>query len=250
MFDLGLKETFFVLRKTKGNKKYIFKHFFRLPTEQDWVKYHLARNFMGLSKGKDTFEFANVMQKEDLAFWDNLIVRAEGYLHQSKDLMTLEDWKEKIPVDHKLNAIGGFLIFNREELPESELIETEGYDLAGGGQETELVFDAVQDGASRQVKFYFMQPEMEDFMIFNRLASKMQVVRTKQRNVSELRVPADIRPFVKLFDKLITKVVGYGFGGKELMKAEEWKIKIDAYHKREAIRELFTASQLEEEVGN
>ena len=252
MYDLGLKETFFKLREVRGGQKFILKHYFRLPTEEDWTKYHLSRNYMGLSKGRDTFEFANVMQEQDMDFWDSLILRVEGYFYADADLMTLDDWKEKIPTDHKLTSIGGFLIFTREELPESELIAGAGFDLASGkvGEESELIFQAVQDGVQKKLTFHFSRPETEDYVKFNRVASKMQIIRTKVRNVSELRVPADIKPFIKLFDKLVTKIDGYSFGGKDLMKVDKWTSKVDAYHKREVVRELFTASSLEEEEGN
>ena len=78
MFDLGLNECFFKLTMRKGDEKFVLKHFFRLPSFSDWFDYQKKRKFMGLSKGKDTFEFANVMQEEDLAFWNSLILRVEG----------------------------------------------------------------------------------------------------------------------------------------------------------------------------
>jgi hypothetical protein len=250
MYDLGLKECFFTLKLQRGDKKFILKHVFRLPSFKDWYEYLRHRKFMGLSKGKDTYEFANVMQEQDLAFWESLIVRVEGYTTQKKDLMDFDDWKVKIPVDHKLESMSGFLMFNRhDEVSASEAVATDGFDI-DDEVGRELEFAAVQDGNEVFVKFYFGRPETSDYVKFNRMSSKMQLVRTKQRNVSEMRVPADIRPFVEMFDKLIVKVEGYGFGGKDLMKIDDWKSRIDAYHKREAVRELFTTSLLDEEEGN
>lgn len=250
MYDLGLKECFFTLRLQRGDKKFILKHFFRLPSFTDWFEYLKQRKFMALSKGKDTYEFANVMQEQDLAFWESLILRVEGYTSQKKDLMNFEDWKARIPVDHKLEAMSGFLMFNRhEEVSASEAIATDGFDV-DDEVGRELTFTAIQDGNEVTLKFFFGRPETSDYVKFNRLSSKMQLVRTKQRNVQEMRVPADIRPFVEMFDKLILKVEGYGFNGKDLMKVEDWKPKVDAYHKREAIRELFTTSLLDDEEGN
>ena len=65
--------------------------------------------------------------------------------------------------------------------------------------------------------------------------------------MSAIRVPTDIRPFVELFDKLIDKVEGYIFEGKDVMLAVNWKDKIDALQKRMAVQEVFTASLQEEE---
>lgn len=247
MFDLGLKECFFTLRLRKGDEKYYLKHYFRLPTFEDWFRYHKKRKFMGLSKGRDTFEFANVMQEEDLSFWDSLILRVEGYVSHSEDLMKLEDWKDRIPVQHKLEAMGMFLIFNREEEPEGTLVESAGFDV-DSEVSNELKFQAVQNGDETFVTFHFRQPDTTDYVRFNRLASKLQLVRTKQRNVQEMRAPADIRPFIEMFDKLIVKAEGYAFEGKDLMETEGWRDKIDAFHKREAIRELFTSPLLGEET--
>jgi len=67
--------------------------------------------------------------------------------------------------------------------------------------------------------------------------------------VSAIRVPTDIRPFVELFDKLITKVEGYVFEGKDVMEVADWKDKIDALQKRMAVQEIFGASLQEEEEG-
>jgi hypothetical protein len=250
MYDLGLKECFFTLRLQRGEKKFILKHFFRLPSFTDWYDYLKQRKFMGLSKGKDTYEFSNVMQEQDLEFWGSLIVRVEGYVTGKKDIMDSDNWKEKIPVDHKLEAMSGFVMFNRhEEVSASEAVATDGFDVDDEiGRELE--FSTVQNGKEIFIKFFFGKPETTDYVKFNRLISKMQLVRTKQRNVQEMRVPADIRPFVEMFDKLILKVEGYVSGSKDLMEIEDWKSKIDAYHKKESIREMFTSSILDDEEGN
>lgn len=250
MYDVSLKECFFTLRLQRGDKKFILRHVFRLPSFKDWFEYLRQRKFMGLSKGKDTYEFANVMQEEDLAFWDSLIIRVEGYISQKKDVSELEDWKTKVPVDHKLEAMSGFVMFSRhEEVSASEAIVADGFDVDDEiGRELE--FSTVQNGEEVFLKYFFGRPETTDYVRFNRLISKMQLVRTKQKNVQEMRVPSDVRPFVEMFDKLIVKVEGYASEGKDLMKDEAWKSKIDTYHKKEAIRELFTSSLLEDEEGN
>jgi len=60
-------------------------------------------------------------------------------------------------------------------------------------------------------------------------------------------MPADITPFVAMFDKLIVKVDGYSYNDKPLMEETDWVKKIDAHHKREVIREFFTSSLLDED---
>ena len=246
MYDLSLEECFFTIREVRGDQKFLLKHVFRVPTFEDWVEYHKGTAQLGLSKGRDTIEMSNVRQERDTWLWEELIVKVEGYLWKGKPITESKDWKEKIPLAHKLEAVSGFLLSGREDVPaEAELIEAEGFDLAEGG--VEMKFAIFQNGKTERVSFSFISPEASDYLRFSRLTSKMQLQRTKQRNVSAIRVPTDIRPFVELFDKLIDKVGGYIFDGKDVMLVPDWKDKIDALQKRMAVQEIFTASLQEEE---
>lgn len=251
MFDLGLKECFSKLLLRKGEEKFELRHYFRLPSFDDWYEYHKKRNFMGLSRGKDTFEFSNVMQEEDLAFWESLIVRVEGYKAGDSDLMVAINWKEKVPVQHKLESLTTFLAFAREEEPSSALVTSEdGFDV-DAETSCELKFSVIQNGEEYFVTHFFKTPETSDYVKFNRITSRLQLVRTKQKGVQEMRQPADIRPFVEMYDKLIVKVDGYTFDGVDVMDVADWKTKIDSNHKKEAVRELFTSPLLgEESEGN
>ena len=246
MYDLSLKECFFTIREIRGDQKFLLKHVFRVPALEDWVDYHKGASQLGLSKGKDTIEMSNVRQERDQALWERLIVKVEGYLWKGKAITEQKDWKERIPLGHKLEAISGFLLSGREDVPEeAALIEATGFDLAEGG--IEMKFAIFQNGVTERVVFHFSAPEASDYLRHTRLTSKMQLQRTKQRNVSAIRVPTDIRPFVELFDKLIQKVEGYVFEGKDVMEVADWKDKIDALQKRMAVQEVFTVSLQEDE---
>lgn len=246
MYDLSLEECFFTIREVRGDQKFLLKHVFRVPTLDDWVEYHKGTSQLGLSKGKDTIEMSNVRQERDEWLWEQLIITVEGYLWKGKSITELKDWKEKIPLGHRLEAVSGFLLSGREDVPEeAALIETKGFDLAEAG--IEMKFAIFQNGATQRVMFHFSPPESKDYLRFSRLTSKMQLQRTKQRNVSAIRVPTDIRPFVELFDKLIEKVEGYVFNGKNVMEAADWKDKIDALQKRMAVQEVFTVTLQEDE---
>jgi len=248
MYDLSLEECFFTIREVRGDQKFILKHVFRPPTFEDWVEYHRGTSQLGLSKGKDIVEMSNVRQERDEWLWEQLIVRVEGYLWKGKPISEVKDWKTRIPLNHRLEAVSGFLLSGREDVPEdAALIEAKGFDLAEGGME--MKFAIFQNGKTERVVFHFHAPESKDYLRFSRLTSKMQLQRTKQRNVSAIRVPTDISPFVELFDKLIEKVEGYIFEGKDVMEAPDWKDKLDALQKRMAVQEVFTASLQEEEAG-
>jgi len=242
MFDLSKKECYFTLEEVRGDRKILLKHIFRLPSLKDWIEFHKGTTQLGLSKGKDTVEVsAMVRQERDTWLWDALILRVEGYKYSGQELMEKKNWKEIIPLPHKLESISGFLLGYREDVPtDEELIVEESLDLAEGAIEMQFAF--LQNSEVHRMKFMFKAPDSSDYLRFSRLTSKMQLQRTKQRNVSAIRVPTDVQPFIELFDKLINKVEGYQFDGKDLMKAEDWKAKVDAYHKQLVVREIFTVT--------
>jgi len=80
-----------------------------------------------------------------------LIIRVEGYIWKGKPFTDQKDWKEKIPLGHKLEAVSGFLLSGREDVPEdASLIEAkEGFDLAESG--IEMKFAIFQNGKTERV---------------------------------------------------------------------------------------------------
>lgn len=246
MFDLSLKECFFKVRQVSGDRKILLTHVFRLPTFEDWVSYNEGTMQVGLSKGRDTVEVSDVLQERDAALWEDLIIRTEGYVVSGKPLMDLEDWKERIPLPHKLQAVSGFFIFDRSDVPEdASLISEETFDLEDSS--TSLRFAVIQNFKKMDIVFYMKTPGTKDHLRFSRITSKMQLVRTKKRGESAIKVPTNLRPFVELFDKLVEKVEGFIFEKKDLMEQKDWQAKLDAFHKRGVVQELFTAQSLEEE---
>lgn len=249
-FDLSLKETFVRVIEERGDKRAVLTHRFRMPTAEDWYNYFRSSNQVGLSKGRDTVEFTGENQERDALFWESLIQRVEGYKLNGVDVMTSSDWKSKIPLPHKLQAFSGLLYFFKiGNTIDGSFEETNELDL--GVSSVDIRFEAAQNGqAGIPITFTFKQPEPSDYIKFSRITAKMQLVRTKQRGVSAIKVPTTIAPMTELFDKLIEKVDGYVYEGKPLMDVLEWKSKIDLYHKQSAIRELFGTTVQEEEEKN
>lgn len=246
MYDLSAKERFFRVTETRGSRKVTVQHFFRLPTLQDWEKYFRGSSPLGLSRGRDTLEFSGAVQERNLELWESLIEKVEGYEFDGVNIMTLEDWKEKIPVSHKSEAVGGFLNTWRRE---DDIEEATVLDL--GSDEIEIsIFVLTNDGnkvVQTELVFFFGSPDSSDYKQMSKLSSKMRLTRTKERNVSSISVPTDIKPYIKLFDKLILRVEGYEFEGMPVGGADNWKPLIDASHKRAAIDELFNVEFMEDE---
>jgi hypothetical protein len=249
MYDLSLKETFVRVIEERGDKRSILIHTFRTPTSDDWYNYFRLSSQVGLSKGRDTVEFTGENQDKDAEFWGTLIQRVEGYKMNGVDVLSLPDWKNIIPLPHKLQAFAGLLWFYKiGNTIDGSFEETNELDL--GVSSVDVRFEAAQNGQASVITFTFKQPEPTDYLKYGRITARMQLVRTKQRGVSAIKVPATINPMVELFDKLIDKVDGYSYEGKPLMELPEWRSRIDLYHKREAIRELFGTTTQEEEEKN
>ena len=249
MYDLSRKEILVKVVEERGDKRAVLTHRFRMPTSDYWYYYFRTSNQVGLSKGRDTVEFTGENQDRDADFWGSLIQGVVGYKVNGVDVMTTPDWQNKIPLPHKLQAFSGLLYFYKiGSTVDGSFEEVDEIDL--GVSSVELRFEAVQDAKATIIVFTFKQPEPTDYMKYSRITARMQLVRTKQRGVSAIKVPATIAPMVELFDKLIEKVVGYQYEEKPLMDAEDWRGKIDLYHKREAIRELFGTTLQEEEEKN
>jgi len=246
MYDLSAKELTAKVIEVRGEEKLEAVHVFKAPMTEDWFGYHQGSSQLGLSKGKDVFETSNVAQEKDAQFWFDMILKVEGYSIKGTDIMESVDWKDQVPLPHKLAAVTALMLFWREDVDESGLVTGGGFEL--DTEEIVMRFIALQNSKRHTLVYYFSSPGQDDYVKHSRISSKMQFARTKQRNVSAIRIPTDIRPYVGLFDKLIKKVEGYEYEGKDVMELEDWRNKVSALHKAEAVRELFTAT-LEEE-GN
>ena len=244
MFELALKKCYFKVREEKGDRVVVVTHNFRPPSSEDWFDHFRGTSQLGLSKGRDVIEMSASGQERDEELWERLVLDVEGYQISGRPLMEYADWKSRVPLTHKLNAVSGFMYFFRGGLNENP-VEEAVLDL--GETTTEICFDALQLTKPCQVAFVFKVPEPSDYIRYSRATARMQIVRTKQRGVSKLQVPSNVQLLVELFDKLIVSARGYSYEEKALMDYPDWKDKIDVYHKREAVRELFGTTLQEEE---
>lgn len=248
MFDLSAKERFFRLKETRGSRKIRVSHVFRLPTLQDWEGYFRGVSTLGTSRGRDTIEYSGAIQERNVELWEALIQRVEGYHMHGKNVMELDNWKELIPLPHKTETVSGFINAWRKE---EDIEEVEVLDLGSDNIDVGIVVltnDDKNEVVQTELMFHFMSPDMSDYKHMSKLTSRMRMTRTKERNVSSISIPTDIKPYVKMFDKLIQKVEGYVYEGEDLMKQPNWKDLVDASHKRTAVDELFTV-EFEEQEG-
>jgi len=248
MYVIDAKERMYKVSETRGNRKVVVKHFFRLPTLQDWERYFRGTSQLGLSRGKGTLELSASIEERQLELWNALIIRVEGYSVGGEPLMEKENWRDLIPVDHKNNALNGFIT---AWVPDEE-VEDDVLDL--GATTVDVVLHVLHNPKDEpdkvlpaELRFIFDSPDAADYKTHSKMQGRMRLTRTKERNVSSISVPTDIKPFVKLFDKLISRVEGYECQGEDLMKQENWKEHVDAFHKREAVNQLFMSEFSEDE---
>ena len=91
MYDLSVNECLYKVTEMRGNRKVTLKHYFRLPTLQDWMQYFKGVSELGLSRGKETFEVSDSVQAKNTELWNKLVTRVEGYAIKSKS----EYWSER-----------------------------------------------------------------------------------------------------------------------------------------------------------
>ena len=199
MYDLSVKECMFKVTDARGSRKVVLRHYFRLPTLQDWTAYHKGVSELGLSRGRETFEVSDNVQAKNLELWEKLIVRVKGYAVDGVDVNEKEDWQELIPLPHKVQAVAGFMTTWRRT---DELEEAVVLDLGSDSVEVSIVvLQNVEDTMTQhEVTFYFDSPDAIDYKNISRLQSRMRLTRTKERNVSSISVPTDIKPYIQLFD--------------------------------------------------
>jgi hypothetical protein len=255
MYDLSVKECMYKVTETRGNRKITVKHFFRLPTLQDWADYFKGVSELGLSRGRESFEVSDSLQAKNLGLWERLSLRVEGYVIDGVELMEKGNWKELVPLPHKLQAVSGFMTTWRKE---DDIEEDVVLDLGSDDIEVRLiVLQNVKDEETQEdvmtqheLLFHFTTPDTADYKLMSKLQSKMRLTRTRERNVSSISIPTDITPYAKLFDKLVVSVDGYLYNGVNVMEQDNWRDLIDAFHKREAIGDLFTSEFAEDEEKN
>jgi hypothetical protein len=245
MLDVSAKERMYKVSETRGSTKVVVKHFFRLPTVEDWERYFRGSSKLGTSRGRDTFELTAEIEERNTELWTALIMRVEGYVMGGTPLMDKEDWQDLIPVDHKNNAIAGFVT---AWVPDED-VEEEVLDL--GALTVDVILNVLHNEGDKvvptELKFVFSTPDASDYKAHSRTQGRMRLTRTKERNVSSISVPTDIKPFVRLFDKLIQSVSGFVADGKPIMESDNWIALIDAFYKREAVNQLFGSESLDDE---
>jgi len=226
-YQLDLPEN----RVTLGFNKLRLVHVFSRATLEDHFSYQqkiiskITTDGIDIQREIDTVD-------ADRDLWSRLILRVENYKSiRLGDLSDLEDWKDRIPVAHRLAAVRA--IYKTEidfDFEEGEFFDS---GLA-------VALKDVQNG--RQIKSLvhrFRDPETSDIKEWSRLSNLSDKRRTRRGQIVSTPRPR-LRGEIALYDKLIVDgLEGYLNAGQPIATARDAVAYMDAIHKSHAINEYF-----------
>ena len=175
-------------------------HFFRVPDRDDWLAYH------------DALQGSRVTALGLL--WTRLILRVEGYGGG-------EDWKARIPLEHRLYAVTGFTV-----VVPADVIETP------DSCEVELVVA----GPYVPLIHVFRRPGATEAASLDRIHAEWVRRREVRKKGPSLRVPLPFES-LPLYDELISEVRGYTVNG-EIPTREQVVQYMDHWHRLAALQGL------------
>ncbi len=106
-FELGRERIDVVIEDETTGRRWELRHSFRPPADAEWLEYFRKSSAVTVRDG--AVEAADPMHAE-LALWDLCIERVDDkYLLHGEPVMTLAEWKTKIPAHHKYLAARALL---------------------------------------------------------------------------------------------------------------------------------------------
>jgi hypothetical protein len=213
--------------------------FFRRITEADWKKYF---NGASVETAKDGDEQVTTVEYQvaRIALVEEALEKVEGYkLRGGEDLMSITNWKQRIPIGHKIQA-GGIL-----EGVSPSLVSESGFFIDPELDEVEVdaSWGSVAPGSMsyyKNLKHRFTPAKPEHQKKFFRVQSESRVIvggDRKGRTLYGKHEPA----LIEIYNELIADVDGYSVGGTSLSGrgGKVISAEMDSGHKVVAVRQLF-----------
>jgi len=222
LLDLAAPERSAVVRFRE--KKAI--HVFRRLTMEDWLSFYSGMQHEELQTGALS-KTSTRLHETIAALWEAVVLRVEGYKAGA-------DWKERMPLAHKLAAV---LVLRQVNAANSG----NPFDLESDQRliTLEATWNSVFHG---ELVHVFKDPSQEDQLEWNRSISSFYRVRGSRGRESRIRFPVNFGKLCRLYDQLILEVRGYAFTGTI-------QTAMDALHKEVAIGALFQPVEQEPETA-
>jgi hypothetical protein len=223
-----------VISVREGKRLYTFE--FRRITQQDWERYF---NGLYVASRNDGQGQTNTMdlQTAGIELFESTVSKVTGY---RRELNTPEDFKKVFP-RHAINV---------SWILRSVFASTEEDDSPLDCDTVESRIDAVwsQTKAGDETTMFkglvhrFLPPSIEQKKKYLRTGSVSKIIGGSRRGGTTIYTLRN-KVMLDLYDELIQSVEGYGVNGAPLTGAEAIKREMDAYHKVEAVSQIFNVQQ-------
>ena len=252
-FELRPSEILTPISFREGGRKFRVLHAFRPPQFADWLEYETKLNrSVEIVGGQTRFDQERAEAAE--AIWNRIVLDVRGYLVPNgsgpAELTAAlpEDWREKVPLMHKMAAVQ----LLAQVFP-SNGDDTELYRFDPDQIEVHLI--AARGGCEYSSLVHTLKrPTIRQQKEFSRVLSTAFYVRGSRTEKSLL--PSRLREMVKFYDELIVEARGYGLcvhpqqsvpAGHRTHPAQAASLSredavkwMDALHKQTAISALFS----------
>jgi len=242
LLPLDLAERSVCWRNAQGQVR---THVFRRITERDWNGYFSRMVF-------ETDASSRTIDVNSAALWlyGECIQAVTGYsMRGGKELGDLPNWRERIPMNHRLQAVS--LLTSAERSSGCAEIEPDCETVT-----LDALWDVDGKGGMRRftgLVHRFTAPSAQQMMRYSRESSRSLVVggSTNGKTIHAIRQ----KVLLKLYDELIQGVEGYavpvgaeGYANpkKGIGKPEAIVREMDAFHKIAAAGQLFSTAAEEE----
>lgn len=207
-----------------GERKLTFRRIGR----EDWAAYFAAIYFATQQDGKDLIRNVET-ESARVTLVHRALTRAEGYrVAGDVDLMSVTNWRDLLPVEHRLLA--GTLLASAQPEPESDEEDI----LHPEGQPVRINAVWGSDAAGNALRYsdlvhVLKAPTDAQFRRYNRAASQTRVLGGSRTGTTQY-IGAGIVA-AEIYDELVVSVQGYTLHGSPLSDADTIKREMDAHHK-------------------
>ncbi len=223
-FDADAEQRVELTIQYRGTERAV-THRFAPLTDELFFQYEQRKKTRVQVSGQELLVVRN--DDEELAaaewLWNELALGRDGYVPR-------DDWRERTNVMDKAQAIAEGLLAAYAVRSETALArEGEAAELVDDDLGTEIELDCLFNGNALTTRHAFRAPTAADVKAFDRLmrVADNVIERGGRRPQSaQLVIPSKAQELAGLYDELIVDTEGYAG-------------RVPAYHKREAVLELF-----------
>jgi hypothetical protein len=229
-----------VIALRDGKRSYTF--YFRRITQADWLNYFNGLYLATRNDGASQLNTTDV-QTAGIELFESTVTKVVGY---SRELATPADFKKvlprhSIPVSWVLRTV---LVSSVEDEKPIDCDSVEAridamWSQTKSGDET-----ALWPGLLHR----FTPPSLEQKKRFMRGGAVSRVIGGTRKGATTIYSLKN-KLLLELYDELIQSVEGYGVAGKPLEGVEQVRREMDAYHKVEAVAQLFNTVEAQPEVA-